>query len=191
MFVEIGGYDGIIGSNTYFLEKNLNWNGVVVECNPELASKCRINRNCKICEKAIYKNSDEEVEFLVPSGEEIVGGKEQLGGIKNFLKKESLVVFNKCYKENYTIKVKTISFNKLMEENELFEIDYLSLDIEGYELEVLKSIDFNKFFIKFMTVEFGNVRKYQQEIYNFLTSNNFRLHRNNKWDDEYINVSEL
>lgn len=184
-FLEIGGYDGITGSNTYYLEKQLNWNGIIVECNPTLVEKCKQSRNCYICEKALYELDDYNVEFTIPCGDEIVGGKEQLGGIKSYLKPESVNVFQRCYKKSKDIIVKTININTLLDKRKIYNIDYVSLDVEGGELSILKTWDFNKHKVKFLTVEHGNVSHYQKSINELLTSKGFILHRNNKWDDEY------
>jgi FkbM family methyltransferase len=186
VFMEIGAYDGITGSNTYFLEKNLNWSGIIIECNTIMVQKCRENRNCIICDKAIYKESNKEIEIIIPEGKEIVGGKEQLAGIKEYIKPESLNAFKDSYKQVKTITVKTININDLLEQNNIYEIDYVSLDIEGYELEVLKTWDFQKFRVKYLTIEHGNVIHYQNLIREFLLSKGFSFSRNNKWDDEYI-----
>lgn len=186
IFIEIGGYDGITGSNTYFLEKNLNWSGIIIECNPIMVQKCKENRNCIICDKAIYKESNKEIEIVIPEGKEIVGGKEQLAGIKEYIKPESLNAFKDSYKQQKTITVNTININDLLEQNNIYEIDYVSLDIEGYELEVLKTWNFEKFKVKYLTIEHGNVIHYQKQIREFLLSKGFSFSRNNKWDDEYI-----
>jgi len=185
-FIEIGGYDGITGSNTYFLEKYLNWDGIIVECNPYLIDKCKQNRNCIICDKAIYKNDNEVVTFKIPMGSEIPGGKAQLGGIKNELKKESIVTFHNSYVNSIDISVNTININTLLQKHQIYEIDYLSIDVEGSELTILKTWNFNKHKVKFITVEHGNVVSYQKLIFDFLTDSGFKLHRNNKWDDEYV-----
>lgn len=185
-FLEIGGYDGITGSNTYFLEKQLGWSGIIVECNPELVKKCKDTRNCYICDKAIYEIDNEYITFTIPCGDEIIGGKEQLGGIKSLLKPESIKAFEKCYKKSRDIKVKTININTLLEKHKIYNIDYLSLDVEGGELNILRTWDFNKHKVKFLTIEHGNVKHYQNSINTLLTNKGFLLHRNNKWDDEYI-----
>ena len=186
IFVEIGGYDGITGSNTYFLEKNLNWDGIIVECNPTLVEKCRKNRSCIICDNALYINDNEIIDFIVPMGNEIVGGKEQLGGILKEIKKESLIAFKDSYKKYKKIQVKTININTLLKNKNIYNIDYLSIDVEGAELSILKSWDFDKYKVHFLTIEHGNVQHYKDKIYQFLTNKGFKLHRNNKWDDEYI-----
>lgn len=188
LFLEIGGYDGITGSNTYFLEKNLGWNGIIVECNPTLVEKCKNTRSCYICDKALYESDNAELLFTIPCGDEIIGGKEQLGGIKTLLKPESLRVFQRCYKESKDIIVKTININTLLESRKIYSIDYVSLDVEGGELSILKTWDFNKHKVRFLTVEHGNIAHYQKSINILLTSKGFVLHRNNKWDDEYIYI---
>lgn len=185
-FLEIGGYDGITGSNTYFLEKNLNWNGIIIECNPVMAQKCKDNRNCIICDKAIYKESNQTIDFIIPKGREISGGREQLAGILNHLRPKHSYHFRESYKINEILKVNTININELLENHKIYEIDYVSLDIEGYELEVLKSWNFDKHKINFITIEHGNAIDYQNDINKYLLSKGFKLHRNNKWDDEYI-----
>ena len=186
VFLEIGGYDGVTGSNTYFLEKYLGWNGIIVECNPTLVEKCKNTRSCYICDKALYESDNAELSFTIPYGDEIIGGKEQLGGIKTLLKPESLKAFQRCYKESKDIIVKTININTLLESRKIYSIDYVSLDVEGGELSILKTWDFNKHKVKFLTVEHGNITHYQKSINTLLTSKGFSLHRNNKWDDEYI-----
>ena len=60
--------------------------------------------------------------------------------------------------------------------------------MEGAELSILKSWNFEKYKVKFLTVEHGNVVHYQKSINKLLTSKGFKLHRNNKWDDEYIYI---
>ena len=134
----------------------------------------------------MYELDDSNIVFTIPYGDEIEGGKEQLGGIKSLLKPESLNVFRRCYKKSKDIIVKTININTLLDNHKIYNIDYVSLDIEGGELSVLKTWDFNKHKVKFLTVEHGNINHYQKKINELLTSKGFVLHRNNKWDDEYI-----
>jgi hypothetical protein len=184
-FIELGGFDGITGSNTYFLEKNLGWKGVVVECLPHLAAKCRERRTAAVYERAIYNESDKLVEITIPMGAEIEGGKEQLSGIAPFFRPESLACFSKSYEYSTSIMVPTITINDILQKEGLHIIDYMSVDIVGYELEALKSIDYDKYKIKYMTVEHATPTN-QQNIYTFLTSKGYKLHRHNKWDDEYI-----
>lgn len=184
-FLDIGAYDGIIGSNTYYLEKNLNWDGILIECNPLSVIKCKENRKSFVCDKAIYEKTGEKIEFIIPKGKEIEGGKEQLSGIKNFIKKESAECFKESYSENEIILVDTININDLLEERNLSTIDYMSLDVEGYEYEILKMINFEKYKIYYMTVEHGQIPEYKNKIFNLMMSKGYKLARENQWDDEY------
>ena len=72
--------------------------------------------------------------------------------------------------------------NQILEEHELFHIDFLSLDIEGGELNILKAIDFERFFIDVISVENNwedeickeaknsNIRKYMEATgYEYIT----------------------
>jgi FkbM family methyltransferase len=184
-FIEIGGYDGITGSNTYFLEKYLNWSGLIVECNPEIVELCKKNRRNPVCDKAIYKDSGSTVEFIIPGGEEIEGGKGQLSGIKDFIKKESLQCFKSSYNNSRIVNISTININDLLDQYNMLNIDYMSIDIEGYEFELLKCIDYSKFKINYITVEHGSVQEYRNIIFSLMTANGYNLVRHNQHDSEY------
>jgi hypothetical protein len=66
-----------------------------------------------------------------------------------------------------------------------YDIDYMSLDTEGAEMEGLMSVDFSKINIKFMTVEWGNRKGYEQEFINYLKPFGYKVHRLNKHDIEF------
>ena len=67
-------------------------------------------------------------------------------------------------------------------------IDYMSIDTEGSEYDIIKNVNFNKWKIKIITIEhnFDNIKK--NNIYKFLTKNNYkRLHSNISYmDDWYV-----
>ena len=67
------------------------------------------------------------------------------------------------------------------------EIDYLSIDTEGSEYEILKTIDFNLYKFKIITVE-HNYTQNRQKIYKLLTQNMYKriLTHISRWDDFYI-----
>jgi FkbM family methyltransferase len=190
IFLDIGGYDGITGSNTYFLEKYLNWKGIIVECNPKIAKICAANRSSPVIDKAIYHVSDSIVNFRIPLGSEIIGGKEQLAGIEDAMRPESLRYFSNSFKESEIIKIPTITINDIIQKYNLHTIDYMSLDIEGYELHALKSIDYTKVKILYMTVEHACVDTIIKEMREFMKSVGYEHVRGNKWDDEYKLISK-
>ena len=76
--------------------------------------------------------------------------------------------------------------NELLQQHNMYTIDYMSLDVEGYELEILKQIDFKKYKIDYLTVEHANIPHYQSDINTYLVSQGYKLARHNNHDDEYI-----
>ena len=68
---------------------------------------------------------------------------------KNWLNKE----FRISNKDIKSISIKTQRFDKILEQNNFIEFDFLNIDIEGHELEVLQSLNFKKFKIDVICVE--------------------------------------
>ena len=88
-----------------------------------------------------------------------------------------------------TIEVETISLNNLIEENASeSNIDYISIDTEGSEYEILKDFNFKKYNVEIFTVEHNFVEKKRDLIFALMTSHNYvRVFTNiSQWDDWYI-----
>jgi len=80
----------------------------------------------------------------------------------------------------------TITLNDLLEKtNSPLFIEYLSLDMEGSELEILKSVDLKKYTFGLIDVEHNYVEPRRSQIRELLTSNGYHYVRENKWDDSY------
>ena len=161
-FVEIGAFDGIEGSNCLHFEKSMNWDGIAIEPSKIQFEKLSKNRNCKVLNTAISP-TEKDVEFM-----EVIEGLTQMSGINddNYSAK-SIIENNKSTKFNKN-KIKTSTFGKSIL---IKEIDYLSIDIEGAELDVLKSINFQEYIIKVISVENNNPEKIN--FNSFLKENNF------------------
>ena len=71
------------------------------------------------------------------------------------------------------------------------KIDYLSIDTEGTEYEILSSLDFNKYDISIMSVE-HNYTTNREKIYNLLIDNNYTRvqEKFSKFDDWYIKLTQ-
>ena len=65
----------------------------------------------------------------------------------------------------------------------------MSIDVEGYELNVLKTIDFNVYQIHYIGVEHGNDTKYLNDIIDFMKSVNYQVERVHKWDVEFYRTN--
>ena len=144
-FVDLGAYDGVEGSNTFFFEKFFRWKGVLVEPSKNQYLKLMENRNNNCINKAISK-TNEKLEFI-----DVVSGYKQMSGLNQSYYKDTLEILNSDLNSKTDIyQVETSTFKDLVSEK---EIDYLSIDIEGGELDVLSSIDFNTYKIKVISVE--------------------------------------
>ena len=163
-FIEIGAYDGISGSNCYHFERFLNWDGIAIEPSNIQFEKLKKNRKCKVLNNAI---SDEvkEVEFI-----EVTEGLTQMSGINDSsFERNFKIISNNQASKTDSIKLKTITFDEIVPKNK--DIDYLSIDIEGGEMNLLKSIDFQTNRIKVISVE-NNIPK-EQNFKNFFEEINF------------------
>lgn len=180
-FVEIGASDGINLSNTYLLEKNYNWKGICVEPIPKnfnLLCKNRPNSLC--CDNAVYNESNMDVIF------DIANNYDLLSGIANNIDCHKTAVD----KNKTQITVKTITLNDLLEKyNAPLLIDYLSLDTEGSELEILKFFDFNKYIFGLIDIEHNFVEPRRTQIRELLTSNGYDYIKENNFDDCYKHKS--
>jgi len=180
-FIEIGANDGINLSNTYLLEKNYNWKGICVEPIPDIFNKLKNNRPNSICvNKAIYSYSDMILKFNIASCDLLSGIVEHINCHKSSLNNGKI------------IDVQTISMNDLLDNNNAPNfIDYLSIDTEGSEFEILKTIDYDKYTFGIIHVEHNYVEPQRTNMKEFLLSKNYVYKRENKWDDEYIHKSLL
>ena len=181
-FVEIGASDGIELSNTYLLETMYDWKGVCAEPIPlkfELLCKNRPNSFC--CSDAVHGESGKQVEF------DICNTSDLLSGISENIDCHKDVV----NQDKTQITITTISLNDLLEKsNSPLFIEYLSLDTEGSELEILKSVDFQKYTFGLIDVEHNGIEPRRTAIRNLLISNNYHYVRENKFDDCYQHGSE-
>ena len=147
-FVDLGAYDGVIGSNTLFFENSLDWEGVLVEPSKKQFSKLAYNRKNKCINKAV-SNKNDYYEFI-----DVVSGYTMMSGLNQSYYDDTLKIVNSDLNsttEKYNVEIQT--FDNLV--NTKF-IDYLSIDIEGGELNVLENIDFNFYKIKVISVENNN-----------------------------------
>jgi len=163
VFVDIGAYDGITISNTYFFEKELNWTGICIEPHSEIFKELCKNRKSINVNACIYREEKEMTywEILDRSDTRIIS---LLSGLECcytpiyfqtfFPDLDDLISRNLIKKIN----VKTQILNNILKEHGVNKIDLLCIDTEGSELEILKSIDFFKFEVDVIVVE-NNFRK--------------------------------
>ncbi len=151
-FIEIGADDGVHNSNTLLFEK-LGWKGICIEPSPRRYKSLQKNRGCWT-ENVAISNKSGSVDFL-----DIIGYGKGLSGIiakynnEHQLRIEDETSANPLTESKSVIKVKTVPFEEIASKYKITEIDYCSIDVEGGEMDILSSIDFEKIFIKTLTVE--------------------------------------
>ena len=163
-FIEIGAHDGITGSNCYYFEKFLNWNGIAIEPSNIQFEKLKKNRKCNVLNNAI-SNEVKEVEFI-----EVIEGLTQMSGINNSSFKKNIdIISNNQSSKTKSLNLKTITFSDIAPKDT--DIDYLSIDIEGGEMNLIKSINFEIINIKVISVENNSPK--EQNFKNFFEGKNF------------------
>ena len=141
IFIEVGAFDGITYSNTKTMEDSLHWNGILIEPSPSSFEKILRNRpNAIKVPCAISTSSDDFIEF--------VGDNCAVGGLIHILEKCVNSHTNKEWisawnLNNIPIDVQTEKLSNILQNNKIKYIDFLSIDVNGSELEVLETMDWS------------------------------------------------
>ena len=177
-FLEIGAYDGIAGSNCFYFEKFLHWEGIAIEPSLTQFKKLKKNRKCNCLNNAISTNN-QKIDF-----NDVIEGLTMMSGPDNASYKKTLDVINSDARSKIQkYKVEAVTFDKIVPKKKL--IDYLSIDIEGGELDVLKTIDFNSYDIKVISVENNDPKNINLNA--IMKEKNFKYFDNFGVDEIYYN----
>lgn len=181
-FVEFGATDGVTLSNSYLLEA-AGWRGILVEPDVNWHPALEKNRRNKIDKRCVYSESGLEVEFINSD----IG---ELSGVKIHANNDG---WGSTRQNGVTSIVKTVSLEDLLIENEApGVIDYLSIDTEGSEYEIIKNFNFRNWEIIFISIE-HNFSLNQKNIDEKMRENNYErvLNTISAWDAWYIKKEYL
>jgi FkbM family methyltransferase len=148
-FIEVGACDGVATSNTLLLEREYFWTGLLVEPARIWHEDLFRNRTSQIETRCAWKSNGEQLQFV----EKLSPGR---SGIVET--SDDYTVANAFYS------VETVSLEMLISENpKLKNVDFLSVDTEGSELEVLQGFPFEKIQPRFICVEhnFNDLKRAQ------------------------------
>ena len=147
-FIEIGAYDGIRLSNSYFFEK-IGWKGILIEAHPELAKQCKVNRpNSITLHTALGSTDGGNINFSVVTGK---GGVDTLSFVSANDKQLQRIKSAKGIIT--TVDVPSRNLDSILKEYEIDNIDFISIDVEGVEIDVLKGINFSKYKPNLLVIE--------------------------------------
>ena len=178
-FIDFGATDGIFLSNSYLLERDYGWSGILAEPAKCWHNSLFLNRKSHIDTRCVWTESNQLINFIEADVAE-------LSTISDFTSNDIHGSTRSLNSNSYS--VKTVSLNDLLYfYNAPSEIDYLSIDTEGSEFLILENFNFNKYKIKIITVE-HNWTSNRELIHKLLTGHNYkRMHLDlTDCDDWYV-----
>jgi len=157
-FVDVGAHDGVSLNNSLYFERSSNWSGINIEPIKTVYEKLSINRPNCININCAVSNNEGDTEFLCCTGRT-----EMLSGIKATYDTRHINRINlenqKFQGTSQTIIVPTRRLETILDEYKITHVNYLSIDVEGAEFEVIKSINFDKVFIDVIGFENNYIEK--------------------------------
>ncbi len=170
-FVEFGATNGVDGSNTWMLEDEYRWRGILAEPIPEYFGECVNNRPRSTCFPFVVSNrSGETVDFVITDEMDLsTVATHQMNQDEHILKRQNV-------KE--IIKVDTISLYDLLERgNAPKNINYISVDTEGTEYDILDKFfkDNDKYVVDCFTVEHNWDHDKQRRLISMFSTNGYHM----------------
>ena len=173
-FVEFGATDGIELNNTWLMETDFGWTGILAEPARGWHAALKANRRATIDTRCVWRESGTDIAFTeAPRGVN--------SGISTFIPAS-----RKLRGQGY--KVETVSLNDLLAQHGApAHIDYMSVDTEGSELDILEALDFDRWAFGVLTVEHGHLPQ-RAKIQSLLTAKGYRqvLSELSGFDDWYL-----
>jgi FkbM family methyltransferase len=177
-FVEFGATNGVDLSNTHLLEKEFEWTGILAEPAKRWHQDLSSNREAAIEHRCVWKDSNSTLIFNETNEAEY----------STILEFSETDFHKNIRKRGKTYSVRTISLNDLLSKHHApNEIDYLSIDTEGSEYEILRSLDFGEYAFRVITCE-HNFTPARDQVFALLSEHGYvRVFEHlSKFDDWYV-----
>jgi FkbM family methyltransferase len=177
-FVEFGATNGVDLSNTWLLEQEYGWQGILAEPARLWQADLTANRRARIETRCVWKTTGESLSFNEAKAPE-------LSTIQQFSSAD-LHAHERVQGDTYL--VETISLMDLLAKHGApREIDYLSIDTEGSEFDILQGFDFDKYHIRIVTCE-HNYSPMREQLHALFTRNGYtrKYEQVSQYDDWYV-----
>jgi len=155
-FVDIGAGDGVTHSNTFYFEQ-LGWSGFCVEADPRLFDV--LKRNRRMAESCAVSTTRGKRDYYLNKALPYLSGLLREG------------------EEYYTVEVLSVTLQELLVKHSFASIDLLSVDVEGSEIDVLNSFDFEAFKPRIVIIEYNTfgMESKESEIALFFENRPYRI----------------
>ena len=167
ILIDIGAADGKTNSNSRYLLEFLNWSGILIEPHPEyyklLFDLYNGNNNIKLYNIGIYNK-----EVVLPFYRFGTVEEGQVSTFSESFKTRVEGHHDNKYSESINIECNTIA--NILKQNNLFDIDFMTLDCEGLDMEVLDSNEWDTFRPKLICIEHSMDKT---TLSNFMSSKNY------------------
>lgn len=179
-FIEAGANDGISQSNTLMYEQKFNWSGLLVEPSFIKYEECKKNRpNCIVENYALVNENYKEKTIYGDFGyfekhQSLCG---QITRKEDYFDDDLKWNLDEKNKNSKIIEVPCTTLNSILEKHNINHIDFFSLDVEGYEIEVLSGFNVQKYKPKYFLIETGNEYRYNT-ICSYMFSRNYKILEN-------------
>lgn len=177
VFVDVGGYDGVTGSNTLFFEVFRNWTGILIEPSPTQLKLAEAARRCPCLGFGVAGISGKS-EFM-----EVTSGYTQMSGFLDSYTPDLLEKVRANPQHQETVHtLPTMTLQSILDAQNLKKIDFLSLDVEGGEMDILMNFPFEKYEIDVLSIE-NNAQT--PDLPQFMQSKGYELVEFSGVDDIY------
>ena len=181
-FVEFGAMDGRCASNTLILEQDLAWTGILAEPARRFHAQIGLDRCCRVDQRAVSGHTGHWVEFKE------VDRQPGLSTLTAHLLNDNHGP-NRQSSNGDIYMVETVSLGDLLDQHSApYHIDYVSMDTEGSELDILTAFDFGRRRIDIWTIEHNFQGVPRQKIFEIMERNGYQrvLTDMSGYDDWYI-----
>ena len=177
-FVESGATNGVDLNNTFLLEKEFGWSGILAEPSRQWHAELQRNRGCHVETDCVWRATGETLQFRQADEGELSTIAAFSGGDAHSQARQLSIEYP----------VNTISLNDMLRKyGAPRQIDYLSIDTEGSEFDILQAFDFGEYEFGIITCE-HNYTPQREKIHDLLVANGYvRVwEKVSRFDDWYI-----